>query len=514
MKLLVIASTLLLTAPILSAAKEVDFVRDIAPIFEATCINCHGPKESEGDVRMDTKEAAFKANGFNPGVTPGDPDDSSLYWTTIEPRDSDLVMPPKKPFLEDYQSDLIKAWIEQGAEWPEGYVLEEKPRMNFKNNIQPLLVRGGPFSEKERYLLRLWTEQGAVWPEGMVIAEQKEETGPEDGIALVEKMREQILATTSESTTADMKEYSATVPSTGAKYSMVPIPGGEFLIGSPESEADRQENEGPQRKVTVEPFWMGKFEVTWDEYEPFMITDVARRKDGAPETIPSDAAPAFLVSKPTTPYTEMSFGMGTNGFPAISMSQHAALKYCQWLSAQTGHFYRLPTEAEWEYACRAGTTTAFHWGDDPGEADKYAWYWENSEEKYQKIGLKEPNQWGLHDMHGNVMEWCLDWYEDGAYAKIAAGALNPYNKPVYNKIYPRVARGGSWYDEPDYLRSAVRFSSSPGWKIRDPQLPKSIWYHTDAEWLGFRLVRPLKTPSAAEMQEIWNSGRGEENEQD
>jgi formylglycine-generating enzyme required for sulfatase activity len=503
----VLPSLLAVSASGANAADAVDFNRDVRPILEGACVHCHGPEKAEGDVRLDSKAAAFEGSGDNPGVTPGKPDDSSLYWTTALPQDDDLFMPPKKP-LAAAQIAVLKAWIEQGAAWPEGVVLEEKPRMDFRNNIQPLFARGGPFNAAELKMIRLWSEQGAVWPEGVKLG-GAEPTGPADNLELVKLIRDKIAATHTETSEAEMKEYQAVVPATGAPYTMVPIKGGEFLMGSPAGEADRKDDEGPQRKVKVSPFWMGKFEVTWDEYEPFMITDVARRKDGSPETIPADADPAFIVSKPTTPYTEMSFGMGTKGFPAISMTEHAALKYCEWLSAQTGHFYRLPTEAEWEYACRAGTTTAFSWGDDPSKAGDYAWYWDNAEEKYQPVGKKKPNPWGLHDMHGNVIEWTLDWYEP--YAATDTVLQDPYVRPA-KLLYPRVARGGSWYDDIDMLRSAIRFKSNAKWKVQDPQLPKSIWYHTEGEWLGFRIVRPLVVPPAEEMHAIWNSGRGEENE--
>lgn len=332
--------------------------------------------------------------------------------------------------------------------------------------------------------------------------------GPVDDLVLVKKIRAKIIATSGQIDAEAMNPYESKVPETKADYAMVNIAGGEFLMGSPADEANRDENEGPQRKVAISPFWMGKFEVTWDEYEPFMITNVSRKKDGSPSSLPKGAQIPDAISKPTTPYTEMSFGMGTKGFPAISMTQHAALKYCQWLSAQTGHFYRLPTEAEWEYACRAGTTTIYSWGDDPANAGDYAWYWDNCDGKYQPIGKKKPNPWGLHDMHGNVIEWVLDGYE--AYPASDQLLKNPLTAPKEN-IYPRVARGGSWYDGPEFLRSAARFKSAPAWKISDPQLPKSIWYHTNAMWLGFRLVRPLEVPSAEEMHRIWNSGRGTEN---
>ena len=501
-------------------AEPVDFVRDVKPIFEAACIHCHGPKKQEGKFRMDSKAETFKGTEDNPGVTPGKPDESSVYWTTVEPENSDAVMPPKKPFLEKHQTDLIKAWVEQGAKWPDGLVLNEVPRMDFGNNIQPLLERGGPFSEEERRLIRLWADQGAVWPKGKSLAAApgaakeaaQEPAGRKDDLGLAKIIHEKIAGTSKEQSPSDMKEYTSAVPSSGAKFTMMPIPAGTFTMGSPDSEKGRNADEGPQHQVKIDAFWMGKFEVSWNEYEPFMITDVPRHKDGVPEEIPANADPAFVVSKPTTPYQEMSFGMGTTGCPAISMTEHAALKYCQWLSAQTGHFYRLPTEAEWEYACRAGTKTAYSWGDDPAQADQYAWYFKNAGEKYHPIGKKLPNPWGLHDMHGNVLEWCLDWYDPATYAQQKADAINPMVKPKDGKLYPRVARGGSWYDDVELVRSSARFKSNVAWKTQDPQLPKSIWYHTDAQWLGFRLVRPLKVPSAEEMFEIWNMGRGQEND--
>jgi formylglycine-generating enzyme required for sulfatase activity len=201
----------------------------------------------------------------------------------------------------------------------------------------------------------------------------------------------------------------------------------------------------------------------------------------------------------------MSFGMGKDGFPAISMTQHAANKYCQWLSAKTGQFYRLPTEAEWEYACRAGTTTTYFFGNDAAQLKEYAWFEANSDFKYQKVGKKKPNPWGLFDMHGNVAEWCLDQYAPDYYQQFKDKvAENPWNKST--KPYPQVVRGGSWDDTPEALRSAGRRFSGKEWKAQDPQLPKSIWYVTDAQFLGLRVIRPLKVPSAEEMFKYWNNG--------
>jgi formylglycine-generating enzyme required for sulfatase activity len=301
-----------------------------------------------------------------------------------------------------------------------------------------------------------------------------------------------------------MLAYTNTIPGSKVSYAMVPIPGGEFVMGSPEDEEGRNEDEGPQVRVRVEPFWMGQFEVTWDEFELFMYPDEERKWKDVIETNPEHDRASDAVSRPSRPYTEMSFGMGRYGFPAIAMTQHAANRYCQWLSAKTGHFYRLPTEAEWEYACRAGTTTAYSFGDDADELSQYAWYEDNSDWKYQRVGRKDPNPWGLFDMHGNVWEWCLDEYSDG-HARLGTGVVEgPWNRP--SQPYPHVVRGGSYDDEPVRLRSAARRGSDRLWKMQDPQLPKSVWWLSDAPWVGLRLVRPLEVPPPEELSKYWTSG--------
>lgn len=260
------------------------------------------------------------------------------------------------------------------------------------------------------------------------------------------------------------------LPENGVTFQMVAIPGGSFTMGSPAGEAGRADDEGPQRQVTISPFWIGKCEVTWDEYDLWSTSkgDV----DG--------------VTRPTPAYTDMTFGMGREGYPAICMTQHAANTYCAWLSKLTGHTYRLPTEAEWEYACRAGTSTTYGFGDDVAKLDEHAWHEENSEEEYHPVGTKKPNAFGLYDMHGNVAEWTQDQY-----VKYAAGSqVDPLVVPT--TLYPRTVRGGGWSDEAPTLRSAARTPSHEDWKDQDPQIPKSIWYHTDADFVGLRVLRVWK----------------------
>lgn len=299
-----------------------------------------------------------------------------------------------------------------------------------------------------------------------------------------------------------MKPYAEVLEHTDIRLEMVPIPGGKFLMGSPEDEENRREDEGPQHEVEIEPFWMGKFEVTWDQYDVWgEEMDVLRRRLLG---LPASPRDSFVdgVTRPTEPYTDMSFNMGKGKHPAICMTQHAARTFCKWLTARTGRYYRLPTEAEWEYACRAGTTTAYSFGDDAEPLDDYAWHFGNTNDGYAEVGKKKPNAWGLYDMHGNVAEWVLDQYVPEYYGENPKELTsNPLAIP--NTLYPRVVRGGAWDDDPEDLRSAAREASEEEWKDQDPQEPKSIWYHTDALHVGFRVVRPLREPSADEKESKW-----------
>jgi formylglycine-generating enzyme required for sulfatase activity len=322
-------------------------------------------------------------------------------------------------------------------------------------------------------------------------------------VVTVPEIHKRVLASLAEKSAADMKPYTNTIPGTAVKYAMMPIPGGEFTMGSPANEAGRKPDEAPPHKIKIAPFWMGKLEVTWNEFELFVYKEDEIKLR---ETYPTDAEVNKIVdavARPSRPYVEMSFGMGREGYPAIAMTHHAAAKYCHWLSAKTGHYYRLPTEAEWEYACRAGTTTAYSFGDDPAELEQYAWFEDNADFKYHKVGKKKPNPWGLYDMHGNVLEWCLDQYQPN-YDSFASGADNPWNVPKLP--YPHSARGGSYDDQALVLRSAARRGSDRTWKMTDPQLPKSVWWLSDSKFVGFRLVRPLAVPPVADLNKVWNIG--------
>ena len=305
-------------------------------------------------------------------------------------------------------------------------------------------------------------------------------------------------------TEAEMKPYAEIVEHSDAKIDLVPIKGGKFVMGSPAKEAGRKADEGPQHEVRISPFWMSKCEISWDSYEVWAADlDIARREATAIAPNKRDAlADIFQITQPTKPYTDMTFGMGKKGFPAISMTQHSCRTFCKWLSAKTGRYYRLPTEAEWEYACRAGTTTAYSFGDDDSKLGDYAWFADNSEEKYQKVGKKKPNPWGLHDMHGNVAEWCLDQHTENYDAFAGKVAQDPLTVPLVE--YNRTCRGGGWDSDAAACRSATRLASHEDWKQQDPQVPQSIWYLTDAQAIGFRIVRPLVDPSAAELTAKWD----------
>lgn len=288
--------------------------------------------------------------------------------------------------------------------------------------------------------------------------------------------------------------YIQQIDGTKLSFEMKAIPAGEFLMGSKNGNADEQ----PVHKVKLDPFWMSTFEVTWDIFEPFLYKDYETTHSTGPVPANVDA-----VTRPTKPYLDMTFGMGKENHPALAMTHYNAIQFCKWLYARTGVFYRLPTEAEWEYASRAGNTTEYFFGDEGSKLGEYGWYKANSDGKTHAVGQKKANPWGLYDMYGNVGEWTYDQYQADFYAEIKGDkASNPLAVP--DKLYANVIRGGSYDDLPKELRSASRLASDPVWKQLDPQIPKSNWWFPEAPFIGIRLVRPVKPPLKAEINAYYN----------
>jgi formylglycine-generating enzyme required for sulfatase activity len=204
---------------------------------------------------------------------------------------------------------------------------------------------------------------------------------------------------------------------------MVSLPAGQFLMGSPDSDSDADKSEKPPRQVNVNSFAIGKYPVTQAQYEAVMGTN-----------------PSHFSNNPQNPVEMVNW--------------NDAQAFCQKLSQITGKTYRLPTEAEWEYACRAGTTTRYYFGDDAGQLGDYAWHKRNSQDKTHPVGQKKPNAWGLHDMIGNVWEWCEDdWHDNYIGAPTDGSAWINNNDNDYRSLL----RGGSWYFYPYSCRSACRY---------------------------------------------------------
>jgi len=252
-------------------------------------------------------------------------------------------------------------------------------------------------------------------------------------------------------------------------------------------------------KADLDSYYMGIHEVTFDEFNCFKERD----QDNDSSINVAMGYKADAVTRPTPQYVNLSFGMGERGgFPMVSTTQQGALRYCQWLYNKTGRFYRLPTEAEWEHACRAGTKTVFFFGDDPSKLGDYAWYYENSDDKYHKVGEKQANPWGLYDMLGNVAEWTSDEYRDNYYDLVIQSNKNPWMIP--QKKHSRTVKGGAYIDDdPRQISPGYRLKSEPKWQVRDPQIPKSKWWNTDSPYVGFRLVSPVKQPNATEVEEYF-----------
>ena len=229
-----------------------------------------------------------------------------------------------------------------------------------------------------------------------------------------------------------------TIPGTLVSFEMVALPGGTVDVDG--------------ASVTLKPFHIGRTEVTWDMYDVFALgLDVAKEKTGA------DA-----VARPSQPYGAPDYGWGHAGFPAISLTREAADAFCTWLSAKSGHQYRLPTEAEWIHAARLAA------GGKPltaADRDAMAWHSGNSAARTHPVGSRKPDAVGMFDLFGNAAEWVTT--SDGA----------------------RVTRGGSFKDSSNAVGPTARALQSDSWNERDPQLPKSRWWLSDGPFAGFRIVR-------------------------
>jgi len=295
----------------------------------------------------------------------------------------------------------------------------------------------------------------------------------------------------------DFTEY---IPGSTVSFDMLAIPGGSFTLGSPVDEDFRNEDEGPQKQVEISPFFMARIEVSWDEYLAFFKETGAEGK----------TADAYLntqevdgISGPTPPWGAPDQGWGKGKMPAITMTHHAAEVYCQWLSQVSGKTYRLPTEAEWEYAARGGSETPYFFEGEPKDFVKeglknklfgidtagiasHVSYVENSGARSQTPDQFKSNPFGLVNMLGNVAEFCSDWYAPDAYAAYSDGIKDP-SGPASGEEH--VIRGGSFMDDASKVRAAARAQTQTvKWLKTDPQIPKSIWWYSDAIHVGFRVV--------------------------
>lgn len=303
-------------------------------------------------------------------------------------------------------------------------------------------------------------------------------------------------------------DYTERIPGTTVSFDMVAIPGGTFRMGSPESEPYRRGDEGPVHSVTVDSFWMGRIEVTWDEFEAWYR---ATRAEGRSDTRLREAEGVDAITGATPPYVPPDQGWGKGDRPAITMTHHAAEQYCRWLSQVTGKRYRLPTEAEWEYAARGGSTgpyffegspqqyTRRRWwnrlvGPDTDVIDSFVVHRGNSDGRTQPPSVVAPNPFGLEHMLGNVREFTSDWYAPDAYERGAGdgGVANPTGPETGNE---HVVRGGSFRSDPADLRVAARdHTRSDACFLTDPQVPKSRWWYSDCIDIGLRVVRAAAQP--------------------
>jgi len=314
-----------------------------------------------------------------------------------------------------------------------------------------------------------------------------------------------------ESTKIDkFASFTEKVPGSTISFNMIAIPGGKFRIGSPETEPYRRTDEGPVKEIRLSPFYMAEVEVSWDEFLVFYgQTKRQGRTSDTKSTVVNDvkgagaAGEVDAISGPTPPYGQPDQNWGLGSRPAITMRYATAETYCKWLSKVTGKKYRLPTEAEWEYASRAGSQEPYFFKGDPKKYSKdrflnkifgtdttiinrYVIYSQNSKAKTQQPNAVKPNAFGLKNMLGNVAEFCSDWYAPEAYTALNDGVKDPKGPATGTE---RVIRGGSFKSDPAEVRCAARdYTRDEAWMKTDPQIPKSVWWYSDCNMVGFRVV--------------------------
>jgi formylglycine-generating enzyme required for sulfatase activity len=296
------------------------------------------------------------------------------------------------------------------------------------------------------------------------------------------------------------EDFSEQIPGTGINFDMIAIEGGSFLMGSPSEEKMRDSDEGPQIKVELTPFYIGKLEVSWDEYLTF-FTETSSEGRLSEEELNKKQLDG--ITGPTPPWGAPDQGWGKGKMPAMSMSHYAATVYCEWLSMRTGKRYRLPTEAEWEYACRAGTSGAYFFegtaadysekgfigkifGTETDTINNYVIYEQNSLGRTSGPGAVLPNPFGLKHTLGNVAEFCSDYYQENTFSLYEEGVRDPKGPDSGEE---HVIKGGSYRSDAGNVRCASREpTQTKAWLNTDPQMPKSKWWYSDQNYVGFRVV--------------------------
>ena len=302
-----------------------------------------------------------------------------------------------------------------------------------------------------------------------------------------------------------MVPYVASIPGTQVRFEMTPVPGGVLTVrgGDPTKTV----------RIEVPPFWMGTHEVTWQEYVEYMdaydsFQEFEHRRTR--QIDPTNRLDAVTAPTPIYEYMyRMEFATSARQ-PAATMTQFAARQYTKWLSLMAGDQYRLPTEAEWRYACQAGTDTRWSCGDDPQQLEQYAVFSSPGEDEGPlPVGSKKANPWGLHDMHGNVAEWIIDGHHSAGLARLDSG-VHSLQEAIHwpRQRFSHVVCGGGWADTAANCQTYSRSMSTKDWWREDPNIPLSPWwlaadgYHRA---VGFRLVRSLADHTPQQMRRFWDA---------